>query len=308
MLTNKHRLRCSLDPSPRRTTFITAHESRYKKLPPIRTSDLIAKDVEIFLDKRLTTAVSDKAVFAAHQDALDLLIMKLRSQGKPLKMMKDGYDSLISELAEAARNHDKKKLQKTKSILMMSQYADEEKGNVASKMDKLVAHIQLVKNLTEELTKETAKLQGEVRTMKRENADRDLMVRVKGCRRDDLNRELESVNARNDEVHEALAQKREKIEELKRKLQSELDGTTGVLENVYDLNVEVAKRKKEMAAMETEMELVRERMSASEAEENKLTKEISDARDELQTVLDEKLKLETRIEELERAIAKASVC
>ena len=308
MLTNKHRLRCSLDPSPRRTTFITAHESRYRKLPPIRTSDLIAKDVEIFLEKRLTTAVSERAIFAAHQDALDLLIMKLRSQGRPLKMMKDGYDSLIGELAEAARNHDKKKLQKTKSILMMSKYADEEKGNVASKMDKLVAHIQLVKNLTEELTRETERLQGEVRTMKRENADRDLMVRVKGCRRDDLNRDLELVSARNDEVHEVLAQKREKIEELRRKLESELDGTNGVLEGVYTLNVEVAKRKKEMAEMETEMDLVREKMAANEEEENRLKREIGDARDGLQVVLDEALKLDSENEELERAIAKASVC
>ena len=282
--------------------FITAHESRYTKVPPIRTSDIIAKEVEDYLDAEVARAASEKAIFEYHQAALDLLIAKLRGQGVPLKLMKDGYDALIAKLSEDARQHDKKRLQKTKSILLMAQYADEEKGNVTLKFEKLAEHIRLVKSLTLDLTEEIEKLRIEVRTMKRENANRDLMVRVRSNRVSELARDLEAITQRHANVYDALVQKRTKIANLQHSLEGELSGTREVLTSVYGINSEIERVKAEISNLRNEIQEKEEFIHSSTREKDTLTQTILAVTNEIQQIRDETTAIETENEHVKQAI------
>lgn len=269
---------------PARRTFITATPdslSRFSKVPPITTSDQIAKEVETMLSLSLINASDQVGIFNCYRDAFGMMIERFRKEGKSMKLVKDGYDKLIRQLMDSERQQNKQRLIRRRSVLNITALTNEEKSKANVKYDRLNEKVQLVRTIRDDLIAEIADLHRQVKFLKNTNIQMELAVGAKWNYLEEANEDLDVIQTRKDSAEGKLKKRNYKMSHLDTELGEKVKMTSEVLSKIYALDKELRQTKIDIETLTGQLATMR----AKEAETSQKLQEVSAQRDAIKSEL-----------------------
>lgn len=271
---------------PAKRTFITAVSadslSRFSKIPPIVTSDKIAKEVETTLSLSLINATDQISIFNCYRNAFSLMIERFRSEGKSMKLIKEGYDRIINQLLEGEKRQKKQRLIRRRSVLNITALTNEEKTKANIKFDRLIERLTMIRNIRDDLRKEVEELQNQVRSLRNENDQTELSIGSKRNYIEEVNEDLDVILSRKQGVEEKLQKRQCKLSNLDGKLEQKVQITSDVLNDIYRLDKELRQSVTDIENLKGRIETIRN----LEAETKATLREVSDERDALKDELE----------------------
>lgn len=270
---------------PARRMFITSCPdalSRFSKIPPITTSDQIAKEVEAMLVSSLINVSDQISIFNCYKSAFNLMIERFRKEGKSMKLVKDGYDGIISQLLDNDKQQNKQKLIRRRSVLNITALTEEEKSKANVKYDRISEKVRLITSIRDDLIAEIADLHKQVKFLKNTNLQMELSVGAKWNYLEEANEDLEIIETRKNAAECKLRKRNHKMGSLDSELDEKVKMTSDVLSRIYSLDKELRLSKVSIESLTGQLATIRER----EAETNRVLEELSSERDAIQCELD----------------------
>jgi hypothetical protein len=156
---------CSIivSPRPKRPPlFPTASDAvtRYSRIAPIEPPDHLATDMETAVTVKLIGLTDPSEIFEVYRDAFDEIIAHFRSHARPLIAVKSGYDHLLEEMRLSLAQFQENQKEGPIDQRAVEANLEAEKAKSDRKSERILEHLNLVRDLIADLRSEHADLRG----------------------------------------------------------------------------------------------------------------------------------------------------